>query len=119
MRLMPSISEPAFGVGSFETVEEIGLELVQAGEHLGVDVEHWAADAGVLMVAGGAVGAAAVGELDLAVVEVGLELGPFLVGGRPVLVGRTLGASSVEGTLVVADEIFVADRDVAAITVSA
>jgi hypothetical protein len=52
VRLMPSISEPAFGVGSFETVEEIGLELVQAGEHLGVDVEHWAADAGVLMVAG-------------------------------------------------------------------
>jgi hypothetical protein len=52
VRLMPSISEPAFGVGSFEMVEEIGLELVQAGEHLGVDVEHWAADAGVLMVAG-------------------------------------------------------------------
>jgi hypothetical protein len=46
------LAEPAFGLGSLETVEEIGLELAQAGEHLGVDVEHGAADAGVRVVAG-------------------------------------------------------------------
>jgi hypothetical protein len=45
---------------------------------------------------------------------VGFELGPLLVSGRPVLVGRSLGASSVEEALVVADEIFVEGDNVAA-----
>ncbi len=63
------------------------FELVEAVDHLWVDVEHRAADAGVLVLARGSVGACAGAEFDLAFVEVLLELGPFSVADRAVLVG--------------------------------
>ncbi len=66
------------------------------------------------MLAGGAVGAAAGAEFYLALVEVLLELGPLCAGGRPVLIGRAQLAPPVEECLVMAYEVFVEDRDVAA-----
>jgi hypothetical protein len=67
----------------------------------------------VLVRTGGAVWSAAVAEFDLALVEVCLEFAPFGVAGRPVFViGPQLSAPGEMG-LVVADEVFLEDRDVA------
>ncbi len=60
------------------------------------------------------VGASAAAELDLALVEVLLELLPFGVGRRPVLLVRPQASAPVEEGLVVADEVLLEDRDVAA-----
>jgi hypothetical protein len=62
----------------------------------------------------GPVRAAAVAELDLALVEVFLELSPLGAGGGPVLVVGPQRAASGEVGVVVADEVFLEDRDVAA-----
>ena len=56
----------------------------------------------------------AAAELDLALVEVLLELPPLGVGRRPVLLARAQAPAPVEEGLVVADEILLEDRDVAA-----
>ena len=77
-------------------------------------MEHRAPNAGVLVLAGGAVGAGAGAEFDLAFVEVLLELGPFGVADRAVLVGVADLAALLEVGLVVADDVFVEDGDVAA-----
>ena len=58
--------------------------------------EHRAADAGVFVAAGGAVGTGAGAELELAGVEVLLELAPFGVGGLAVFGFRAGGATVVE-----------------------
>ena len=68
----------------------------------------------MLVLAGRGVGPAAVAELDLALVEVGLELGPLVVGDGPVLGGGPDLAPAGEVGLVVADDVFVEDGDVAA-----
>jgi hypothetical protein len=43
----------------------------------------------------------------------GLELGPLLVGDRPILLSRSQTATTAEELLVVADNVVVEDRDVA------
>jgi hypothetical protein len=61
------------------------------------------------MLAPGTVRAGAGTEFDLAPVEVFLELDPFGVGDRPVLLGEALGPSAVQGLLVVAYHVLVED----------
>lgn len=66
-----------------------------------VDSQQWAADAGVLVVAGGGVGAAAGAEFDFAVFEVVEELVPFGVGDVAIFVaGSLLAAAGNEGAVV-------------------
>jgi hypothetical protein len=79
----------------------------------GVDAEHGAADAGVFVAAGSAVGTAAVAEFEFPGLEVLLELRPFLGGGFAVFVGRSGGASVVEKCSVGADQVFLEDGEVA------
>jgi hypothetical protein len=81
-------AEPPLLLSARPAIEQVGLELVETGQHLRVDLQHRAPDAGVLVRARSAVGAGASAEFDLAFVEVLLELGPLLVGGRPVLLGE-------------------------------
>ena len=64
------LTDPAFGLGLCPGLQEVGFEFGEPGEHLGVDVEHRAADARVFAPAGGAVGASAGSEFHLAAVEV-------------------------------------------------
>ena len=83
------LAEPALGLGVVAAGEQVGVDLVEAVDHLGVDAQHWAADAGVFVFAGCGVGASVLAEFDFAFVEVLLELGPFGVGdGRYSVVGR-------------------------------
>ena len=83
-------AEPLHAVGFVEALVGVGLDLQQSRDLGEVEAEHGAADAGVFVVAGGAVGAVAGAvagaEGDLAEVEVVAELGPFGVGGFAVLV---------------------------------
>jgi len=61
-------------------------------------------EAGVLVDAGGVVGAAAVAEGDLAALEVAGELVPFLVGGDPVFGGRAQGPAAGDERPVAGDD---------------
>src|SRR6516164_6781488 len=74
------LAEPALLMGSAATSDEVRFEVVEAADHGRADVEHRAADAGVLVHARGSVGPSAAAELDLALVEVPLELPPLDVG---------------------------------------
>jgi hypothetical protein len=89
------------------------FDLVETFEHDGVDVEHGAADAGMLVLAGRGVGTTALSELDFAFVEVNLELVPLRGGDRPVFPGGSGGPPTGEVCLVVPDDVFVEDGDVA------
>ena len=104
------LTAPSLGLGAFPAGEQVGFDLIQPGQHLGVYLQDGASDAGEFVLAGGAVGAAAGTEFHLALVEVVLELGPLCVGGRPVFIGRAQLASPVEECLVVAYELFVEDN---------
>ncbi len=111
---MPSISpsQPScFGTGP--AGQEIGLDLVEARQHLGVDVEHGTSQTGVFMLARGAVGSGAPAQLDLSVVEVLFKPAPLGVSDRAVLVGGAGLAAPVEKALIVADDVLVEHGDVA------
>src|SRR2546421_6201472 len=60
----------------------------------------------------GPVGPATVAEFDLALVEMGFELGPLGVAGQAVLFSGSYLPASLEEALVVADEGFFEDGDV-------
>lgn len=107
------LAEPILLVGPPKAREEVGFEFFEAVEHLRVDVEHRASDAGMFVLAGGTVGAPAGAEFDLSAVEVLLELVPFLVRRVAVLALRPDLTTVVEKVLVVADDVLVEDRDVA------
>lgn len=49
------LASPVLCDGAFTAGEEVLLQLVKAGQHLRVDAEHWATDAGVFVLAGGPV----------------------------------------------------------------
>ena len=108
------IGKPAFLVGPAAAGDEVRFELVEAADHSRADVEHRAADAGMLVHARRSVRACAAAEFHLALVEVLLELVPFGVGRGPVLLAWSQAPATVEEGLVVADEILPEDRDVAA-----
>lgn len=107
------LTDPALGFGACSAVEEIGFELREAVQHLGVDVEHRAADAGVFVLARGAVGTSAGAEFDLAAVEVLLEFVPLFGRGVPVLALGPDLAPVLQVLLVVPDHVFVEHRDAA------
>jgi hypothetical protein len=80
------LAEPALLVGFGETELGVGFDVVEERCLCRVEAEVGAADAGVFVDAGGAVGAEAVAERDAAELEVLLELGPF-VGGDVAVFG--------------------------------
>jgi hypothetical protein len=59
-------TEPALLLGACAALGQVELELVEPEEHLRVDVQAGAADAGVFMLARGGIRAPAPAELDLA-----------------------------------------------------
>ncbi|MGW0252623.1 hypothetical protein ACWDYH_38970, partial [Nocardia goodfellowii] len=77
-------AQPALRGGPAFAIFEIGFELVEAGQHGRVDVELATAQAGVLMLATGAVWPCTGAEFDFAFVEVFFELSPFGFSGGPV-----------------------------------
>ena len=107
-------TEPVLGVGTASSLEQAGLDVIEAGQHRGVDVEHGAADAGVFVAAWGGVWAAAAAEFDFAFVEVRFELCPFVVGDGWVFLWWAECAAALEVGLVVAGDVFVEDGDVTA-----
>jgi hypothetical protein len=76
-------------------------------------VQHGAADAGVLVRAGRAVGPAAEAELNFAFVEVFLEFLPFDISYQRILMVRPQRSSVGHVHLVVADHVLVEHRKVA------
>lgn len=106
-------SQPALRLGEFAAGYEIDIDFVEPGDHAGVYFEHGAADAGVFVFAWGGIGPGAVAELDFAFVEVFFEFSPFGLGWRFVFACWTGGASLVEVFLVVPDDVFAEDGDVA------
>lgn len=72
-----NISEPLVALCFGDLRVEVLGDFAQPSRLRGVDLEEVAADAGVFMDAGRAVGAVAVAERDLALPEVFDEFGPF------------------------------------------
>jgi hypothetical protein len=108
------LAEPAFVCGSLPAVEQVGLDLVQACQHSRLDLQDGAAKARMLMLTRRAVGTPAGAQLDLALIEMLFELGPFLsVGCRYSPGGRVARRRSRVG-LVVTDDVVVEDGHIAA-----
>ena len=63
--------------------------------------------------AGGGVGSPAVSQLDFTLIEVLFEFGPFTVGRRPVFLGGPGLPAPGQVGLLVADDVFLEDGDVA------
>ena len=80
---------PAFALGLAGAGDQVVADLGQPWPLGGVGPQQRAADAGVLVDAGGGVGAAAGAQRQLAPFEVAEELGPFLIGGDAVFLGGT------------------------------
>lgn len=78
-------TESSVEFGLLDAVVEVGDDVGEARTGLGIEALAGAADAGVLVFAGGAVGAAALAEFEFAGLEVLLELSPFLLGWFAVL----------------------------------
>jgi len=104
--------QPALVRGSASTGLEIVLYLIEASHHLRIDGEHGATQARMLVLATGPVGPGAASQLDFALVEVLLEPEPLRFGDRPVLIGGPGLATTVDESLVVADDVFVEHCDV-------
>ena len=96
-----------------DAVGEAGADVFQPGALGWVGAQHRAAQAGVLVDAGGVVGAAAVAEGDLAAGEVAEEFVPFGVGGGAVFGGGTQGAAAGDEGPVAVDDVFGVDGHVA------
>src|SRR3954469_15719426 len=86
-------AEPAVESGLGDPLGEVVDDLDEAVALGGVDAQHRAADAGVFVFAGGAVGPGAGAELELAQSEVGVELAPFVLGRVAVFGLRSRGAT--------------------------
>ncbi|MFD5771412.1 hypothetical protein ACFWIN_37060 [Streptomyces sp. NPDC127049] len=104
------LAEPLLLLGPFATQGEVLLDLRESGQHLRVDLQNGAADAGMLVLAGRPVGASAVPELDLASIEVFLELGPLRCSDVGVFVVGTKSPMVVEVLLVVLEDVVGEDR---------
>lgn len=83
-----NLSEPTLLLRLFFSSEQVRFDVVKTGQHLWVDVEHGAADAGVFVAAWGGVGAATAAEFDFAFVEMRFELGPLCGGDGLILLRR-------------------------------
>ena len=73
-------AEPSFAAGFFDSGQQVVADVEEALALGWVGAQQGAAQAGVLVDAGGGVGAAAGAEGDLSVLEVAEELLPFRVG---------------------------------------
>lgn len=99
-------------LGFADSFTETGGDLGESVALAGVDAQHRAADACVFVLAGGAVGACAGAEFELAQSEALLELAPFLVGGLAVFrLGPDRTALGQVGA-VSPDQLVLEDRDV-------
>ncbi|NJP98791.1 hypothetical protein HCN51_56830 [Nonomuraea sp. FMUSA5-5] len=78
------LTQPTLALGFGDARQEIAADLLKPWSLGGVNAEERASDAAVLMLAAGAVGAAAVAQGDLAPFEVAEKLIPFGVGGDAV-----------------------------------
>ncbi len=95
------LPDPALVVRLGDALLKVQSDLLEPVDLGGVGPEQGAADARVLVLAAGAVGAAAAAEADLAGDEVGFELLPLLGGGFAVLLtGPLLAALGDEGAVV-------------------
>jgi len=74
--------------------------------------EHGAPDAGMFVLASGAVGASADPEFDLSFLEVAEKLFPFGVGGFAVLLAGAQRPSTSQEATVMSDDVLVVDGDV-------
>ena len=81
-------AEPSFAAGFFDSGQQVVADVEEALVLGWVGAQQGAAQAGMLVDAGGGVGATAGAEGDLAVLEVAEELLPFCVGRGPVFLGR-------------------------------
>jgi hypothetical protein len=87
-------AEPAFAFGFADAGGQVSADFSDAGPLGWVGPEHWAADAGVLVDAGGGEGPAAQADGYFAAFEVAEELLPFVVGGGAVFLGGAQGAAA-------------------------
>lgn len=106
------LAVPALLMGLSEAGVQVGEDLLEAVLLGWVGSEHGAADARVFVLAGGAVGAAADSELDLASLEVAHEVVPLSVGGFAILLAGTQDAAPDQECPVVLDDVVVVNRDV-------
>ena len=81
-------AEPSFAAGFFDPGQQVLADIEEALALGWVGAQQRAAQAGVLVDAGGGVGATAGAEGDLAMLEVAEKLLPFCVGRGPVFLGR-------------------------------
>ena len=106
------LAEPLHLVGFFESFPGVGLDLEEARHLGGVHAEHWAAEAGVLMLTWCAVGPFAGAKRHLPEAEMVSELLPFDVGGFAVFIGGAPGASLIDVAAVMVDHLLRIDGDV-------
>jgi hypothetical protein len=106
-------TEPALCLGERASGDEVGVDVVEAADHDRVGLEHGAEDTSVFVLAGGDVGAPAVAQIDHAFIEVLFESGPFHGGRRTVFLGRAGGTPPAEVGLVMPDDVFLENGDVA------
>lgn len=104
------LAEPAVEFGLLDAGAQVGDDLEQSGSRGGVQAQARAADAGVFVFAGGAVGAATFADFELAGLEVLLEVAPFLVGGLAVFGLGSFGSPLVDEGAVGADEVRVEEN---------
>src|SRR5215472_13698999 len=104
------LAGPAFAFGFADAVEQVGAHVGEPAALGGVGPQERAAQAGVLVDAGGSVGAAAGPVGDFAPLEVAEELVPLLVGGRAVFAAGPQGASARDERAVAVDDFLRVDR---------
>ena len=95
-----------------ESGEQVGVDLGQPLELVGVGSEQRAAQAGVFVLAGCGVGASADPEFDFAFLGVGEELVPLVVGDVAVFLAGSQGSAAGDERPVVFDYVRVVDGDV-------
>jgi hypothetical protein len=107
-------AEPGALAGLGDPLGEVVLEFVHQWEAAGLGAQHGAADAGVLVRAGGAVGAVAVAVGDFPQGEVLFECVPFGLGGLTVFLSGPVLAPGLDERLVGADDLVGVDGGVGA-----
>jgi hypothetical protein len=107
------LAEVAVAFGFFDAYRQVQDDLGEAGSLGRIGTQERAADAGMLVDAGGAVSAAAVAEGDFPAGEVAAEFLPFSIGDRPVFVGGAQGASACDELAVGVDGRLGVDRGIA------
>jgi hypothetical protein len=89
-------TEPAVEFGFFDAFGEVRDDFDDAFPLFGVDSQHGASDAGMFVLAWGAIGSAAGAQFEFAFMEVLAELDPFLFGWFPVFGFRSDASSFVD-----------------------